>query len=251
VRARAAARRGALAALSRVRRTRPRGVRIVHYHFVFDDELRPFERQLQWFRSAFEPVSLTEAVRRLKRGDVGGDELVITFDDGFRNQANAASLLDEAGFAACFFVITGLVDMPLARVASFCRDTLHLPRGVEPLGWEEIAALASGGHEIGSHTRTHRELTTLPRDELVVELEESKRELESRLTRPVAHVSAPYGDAARFSRAVSDAARDVGYASCAMAQRGINVRGTDVFALRRDHLVAGWPLRDVRYFLSR
>ena len=64
------------------------------------------------------------------------------------------------------------------------------------------------------------------------------------------HVSAPYGDAARFTPAVSDAARAAGYASCATALRGPNT-ADDVYALRRDHLVAGWSLRDIRYFLSR
>ena len=63
-------------------------------------------------------------------------------------------------------------------------------------------------------------------------------------------MSAPYGDAARFTPAVSEAARVAGYASCATAIRGPN-ETNDVYALHRDHVVAGWPVRDLRYFLSR
>jgi peptidoglycan/xylan/chitin deacetylase (PgdA/CDA1 family) len=251
-RARSALRRAALGVVTRIPRARPRGVRIVHYHWVFADELASFGHQLEWFRSEFEPVSLSEAVTRLQRGDVSGNELVITFDDGFRTQAvNAAPLLREAGFSACFFLITELVGAPPERVDALCRGALHLPRAVEPMSWDEARALPAAGHEVGSHTRTHPNLAALGGDALRAELEGSRSELEQRLERPVRHVSAPYGDAARFSPAVAAAARAAGYASCSTAQRGINTVGADVYALRRDHLAAGWPVGHVRYFLSR
>ena len=60
----------------------------------------------------------------------------------------------------------------------------------------------------------------------------------------------PVAVAARFTPAVSAAARVAGYASCATAIRGPN-ETNDVYALHRDHVVAGWPVRDLRYFLSR
>jgi hypothetical protein len=50
---------------------------------------------------------------------------------------------------------------------------------------------------------------------------------------------------------VTNAARESGYETCSSALRGINAAGADVYALRRDHLSASWPLRQVRYFLSR
>ena len=74
---------------------------------------------------------------------------------------------------------------------------------------------------------------------------------EEPLGRQVEHFSAPYGEAHRFSPAVSDAARRAGYASCATAQRGRNTGADDLYALRRDHLEAGWPVAHVRYFLGR
>jgi peptidoglycan/xylan/chitin deacetylase (PgdA/CDA1 family) len=251
-RARSRLRRAALAGLTRVPHDRPQGVRIVHYHFVFDDELRAFERQLEWFRSEFEPVALTEAVRRLDRGDVSGRELVVTFDDGFRNQVlNAAPLLREAGFSACFFLITGLVGAAPDAARAFCTERLHLPLPVEPMGWEDALRVLELGHEVGSHTRTHPNLAGIDDGALDGELRDSREELEARLGCPVRHLSAPYGNAQSFGPSVSHAARESGYASCSSALRGINANRADVFALRRDHLSASWPLREVRYFLSR
>lgn len=250
--ARARARAVALTVLGRLPRRFAPGVRIVHYHFVFDDELDSFGRQLVFLAGVFEPVSLSEAVERLRTGAVQGREVVVTFDDGFRNQLrNAAPLLAEHGIAACFFVITELVSAAPDRAAQICAERLHLARPVEPLSWEDLDELLGLGHEIGSHTRTHRNLVELEPAALEEELVSSREELRRRLGRPIAHVSAPYGDRDRFSPVVSRAARAAGYLSCATALRGLNRPGGDVFALRRDHLEAGRPLGDLRFFLGR
>jgi peptidoglycan/xylan/chitin deacetylase (PgdA/CDA1 family) len=160
-------------------------------------------------------------------------------------------LLREAGFSACFFLVTGLVGAAPEHVRDFCSEQLHLPRPVEVMSWDDAHRLFELGHEVGSHTRSHPNLARVSAEALQDELRGSRDELERRLGRPVRHVSAPYGNAASFAPRVSQAAEESGYASCSSALRGINAGGADVYALRRDHLSAGWPLREVRYFLSR
>jgi peptidoglycan/xylan/chitin deacetylase (PgdA/CDA1 family) len=249
-RARNAARRAVLTALSAVPRERRAGVRIVHYHYVFDDEHESFERQMRFLAREFMPVSLSEAVERLRTGRSDGDELVVTFDDGFRNQlTNAAPLLAELGISACFYLVTDLLSASPEEAQWFCRERLHLPVPVKPLDWDSAENLLDLGHEIGSHTRSHRVLTALPRAELDAELRGSRAELSQRLG-PVRHLSVPYGERSRFSERVADAAREAGYESCATAMRGRNRAAEDLYALRRDHLEAGWPLRDLAYFLG-
>jgi peptidoglycan/xylan/chitin deacetylase (PgdA/CDA1 family) len=226
-------------------------VRILVYHWVHDDERDRFAQQLAALARDFEPVSLTEAVERLRAGRVGGRELAITFDDGFRSGlANAAPLLAQHGFRACFFLITELVSAAPERADRICRERLHLPRPLEPLSWDDVGTLLELGHEIGSHTQTHPNLVALSREELERELRDSRAELERRLGRAPVHFAAPYGDRARFTPAVSAAARATGYETCLTAQRGRNLVSTDPFALRRDNVVASWPLRHVRYFLA-
>jgi peptidoglycan/xylan/chitin deacetylase (PgdA/CDA1 family) len=249
-RARRAVRRAALTALSALPRERRDGVRIVHYHYVFDDERERFAQQLRFLAREFRPVSLSEAVERLRTGRADGDELVVTFDDGFRNQlANAAPLLAELGISACFFLVTDLLSASREEADQFCRERLHLPIPIEPLDWDSAANLLELGHELGSHTQSHRVLTALSREELDAELGGSRDELSRRLT-PVRHLSVPYGDRTRFSERVADAARDAGYESCATALRGPNRAAEDLYALHRDHLDADWPLRDLAYFLT-
>lgn len=249
-RVRGVARRAALGALSLLPRSARTGVRVVHYHYVFDDERESFERQLRFLARELRPVSLSDAVERLRLGKVEGDEVVVTFDDGFRNQLdNAAPLLAEHGFAACFFLVTELLSASPERARSFCRDRLHLPVPVEPLDWDGAARLLDLGHEVGSHTRSHPDLTTLAGDALLEELVASREELSRRLG-AARHLSAPYGERARFSEAVADAARAAGYESCATAIRGVNTSALDLYSLHRDHLSARWPLRELAYFLA-
>jgi peptidoglycan/xylan/chitin deacetylase (PgdA/CDA1 family) len=250
-RARRTTRRAALAVLGRVPRRRSPGIRIIYYHYVFDDERDSFTRQLEYLTSEHEPVSLSVAVERLRGGLVEGREVVVTFDDGFKNQLRAGLQLAEHEISACFFLITDLVSAGPARATQFCHERLHLPRPVEPLGWDDAAGLLALGHEIGSHTRSHLNLVDLEPAMLEEELRSSKDAIEQRLGQGVAHVSVPYGDCARFSPSVSEAARTAGYSSCSTAIRGRNLAGHDVFSLRRHHLEAGWPVADLRYFLAR
>lgn len=232
------------------RRPKP-GVRILVYHWVHDDEREGFARQLAALASEFEPVSLSEAVERLRAGRVRGRELAITFDDGFRSGlVNAAPLLAEHGFRACYFLVTELVSAPPDRVERICRERLHLARPLEPLTWEDVERLVELGHEVGSHTRTHAELVALTPEELDEELRGSREELERRLDHAPRHFAAPYGDRARFTPAVSAAVKAAGYETCLTAIRGRNVAPTDLYALRRDNAVAGWPVRHVRYFMA-
>jgi peptidoglycan/xylan/chitin deacetylase (PgdA/CDA1 family) len=249
-RVRAFARRAALGALSSRPRRSGRGVRIVHYHYVFDDERERFAEQLRFLAREFRPASLSQAVERLRLGQAAGDELVVTFDDGFRNQLdNAAPLLAEHGFSACFFLVSDLLDADREQAHAFCRDKLHLPLPVEPLDWDGAARLLELGHEVGSHTRSHPNLTSLEPEALLDELT-SSRELLSKRLGAVRHVSAPYGDRLRFSETVADAARTAGYESCASAIRGVNRSALELYTLHRHHLSASWPIRELRYFLA-
>jgi peptidoglycan/xylan/chitin deacetylase (PgdA/CDA1 family) len=249
-RVRTAFRRAALAALGVFPRERRDGIRVVHYHYVFDDERDRFANQLAFLRREFRPVPLSEAVDRLRTGRTDGDEVVVTFDDGFRNQLeNAAPILADQGFSACFFLVTSFVGAGDEQVRRFCSERLHLPLPVEPLDWAGAERLLELGHEVGSHTQSHPDLTSLDPVRLEDELMSSREELRRRLGN-VDHFSAPYGERSRFSDAIADAAGGAGYQSCATAIRGVNTSALDVYRLHRDHLSARWPVRDLAYFLA-
>jgi peptidoglycan/xylan/chitin deacetylase (PgdA/CDA1 family) len=80
------------------------------------------------------------------------------------------------------------------------------------MGWEDIHALADAGMDIESHTRSHRVLETLERDELHDELVGSRRDLEARLGRPIRAIAYPVGrrPPLRIRRAVAEAGYRIG-----------------------------------------
>lgn len=250
-RLRAGARSLALTALGSLPRSPKPGLRILVYHWVHDHERDRFAEQIGLLSREFEPVSLTEGIERLRAGRIEGRELAVTFDDGFRSAlVNGVPVLEEHGFRASFFLVTELVSASPERAEQICRERLHLTRPLEPLTWDDAGRLLELGHEIGSHTRSHPNLVALSHKELDEELRGSRAEIERQIGHPPAFLAAPYGDRARFSAAVSDAARAAGYSACLTAQRGRNLPSTDLFALRRENVGAGWPLRHARYFLT-
>jgi len=103
--------------------------------------------------------------------------IALTFDDGFREHLAIARYLARHGIKATFFVITGLREY----------------MGKELLKPEEIRKIASMGHEIGSHTVTHIDMTNTPEDVIYRELTESKRFLSDLLGGEVASFAYPYG----------------------------------------------------------
>ena len=109
--------------LERLRRT-PQ-LLVLNYHRVgeldgnpFDDETfsatsQGFREQLRYLKRWFSMPAPHEIVESLERGSFTDPTLLITFDDGYRDNYEVAfPALHELGVPACFFVVTGLLDAP-------------------------------------------------------------------------------------------------------------------------------------------
>ena len=103
----------------------------------------------------------------------------MTFDDGLTNQKqNAFPILQEHGFKATFFIVT---------------DSLNWSHEVY-MNASDIQALSAAGQEIGSHTVTHPNLTTLSHDDRVAELSQSQSYLQALTGQNVDTLAYPYGN---------------------------------------------------------
>jgi peptidoglycan/xylan/chitin deacetylase (PgdA/CDA1 family) len=74
--------------------------------------------------------------------------VTLTFDDAVTDQLAGQALLDDYGMDGTFYINSALVGQPG-----------YMTRA-------QLEALAAGGHEIGGHTVTHQDLTTLGADEM-------------------------------------------------------------------------------------
>ncbi|HEY2004002.1 MAG TPA: polysaccharide deacetylase family protein [Candidatus Saccharimonadia bacterium] len=103
--------------------------------------------------------------------------VTVTLDDGFTNQyTNALPILQQNGLHGTFYIISGnLTSQPDYMTAA------------------QVKALKAAGMEIGSHTVTHPDLTTLGATRLTNELKNSQTKLQSVLGSPVTDFASPYG----------------------------------------------------------
>ncbi|MBG6225989.1 peptidoglycan/xylan/chitin deacetylase (PgdA/CDA1 family) [Arthrobacter sp. CAN_A2] len=107
-------------------------------------------------------VGASPAHSALRAGSVVGAEepaprtiVSLTFDDGNDDQFDAARVMDDHGLKGTFYVPSGLLaDEPEPGDPPPTTMTV-----------DQVRALQADGHEIGGHTVTHQELTTLAPEE--------------------------------------------------------------------------------------
>jgi len=154
-----------------------------------------FEEHIRYLSSNHTIMTLKEALQRIATKDLAGNELVISFDDGYEdNFTKALPILDRYNVVATFFITTGFID--------------QWYRGKKMMNKKQIRELSVRGMEIGSHTVSHPNLTTISKDQLKKELEQSKSELEYIIGEEVTSFSYPYG---HYNKTVIDMCKKIGY----------------------------------------
>jgi peptidoglycan/xylan/chitin deacetylase (PgdA/CDA1 family) len=109
--------------------------------------------------------------------------------------------------------------------------------------WDQIKEMRKLGMGIGSHTRSHRVLQTLPPEAVASELRDSRSVLESHLGEPVTTIAYPVGKPLAELPALRQAVIDAGYEMGFSTRPGINplLPGTDPFDLYRLTIDKGVP----------
>lgn len=229
-------------------------VQFLYLHHLFKDEEESFRNMLRILSRGNHFINYSEAVDRIMNGEIDKPYIAVSFDDGLKNSLSAAKIMDEFGIRACFFLCTSMVgETDYQKIKKLCFQ-IRMPT-TEFMSWGDVEALVKKGHEIGGHTATHPNLAQLSVPEIEAEITESFDVLAKRLG-CVKHFAWPLG---RFSHFSPDAARIVfaaRYQSCASAERGCHVspqpeRKRSSLCIRRDHIIARWPVNHILYFIAK
>ncbi len=125
---------------------------------------------------------------------------VMTFDDGHISNYWAGKYIAENGFGnADFFINPAKVGQPYY------------------MNWEQIEELSDLGMSIQSHGLDHSFLSDLENDELIIQLQESKRQIEEKLHRPVTILAPPGG---RYDERTIKQAKQLGYQTMSISKPG-------------------------------
>ncbi|MBK8575606.1 MAG: polysaccharide deacetylase family protein [Elusimicrobia bacterium] len=166
-------------------------------------------------RHGYTPLTLRGVAERVAEGrSLPDNGIVLTFDDGYRNNLeNALPVLREFGFPATIYIVVNAVGRD-----NFWHDPSSETR-LPMLSWEEVAILRDAGWDIGSHTLTHCRLTRLPLSEAEKEIVESRRILEEKLGMAPVSFAHPYGDGADNGD-IRRLIQKAGYATACSVHRG-------------------------------
>lgn len=178
-------------------------------------ERRLFARQMAALdRAGYTAVTLGRAWRHWEEGTrLPDDALIVSFDDGFADQhRNALPVLDELGWP-------GVLNLQTRRLGVRGGLSARQVRGMLRQGWE-----------LGAHSVTHADLTTLTPERLEAEVAGSKRALERAFRLTVDFFCYPYG---RFDAAVQAAVRAAGFLGATTTRRGAASPADGAYALDR------------------
>jgi peptidoglycan/xylan/chitin deacetylase (PgdA/CDA1 family) len=113
------------------------------------------------------------------------------------------------------------------------------------MSWEQLAAMRDAGMEIGSHTISHPDLTTLDAAELQRQVAGSKAELEARLGVRVVSFCYPSG---HYGPDTVAAVRDAGYESATTTNWSPDY--SDMLALPRRRVEGGTAAEDIGWIVA-
>jgi peptidoglycan/xylan/chitin deacetylase (PgdA/CDA1 family) len=179
---------------------------------------KTFEWQMRFLKEQrYNVLPLEALVKLIKEKKIPPKTIAITFDDGYKdNYAYVFPVLKKYNLSATIFIIVNEVGRPQA----------------DRLSWDEIKAMQESGLiTFGSHTLGPEPLINIKsKEEVKMQIFDSKKILEEKLSRKVNLFSYPEG---MFDAGTRQLVIDAGYLAAVATKPGKRYHACDVFALKR------------------
>ncbi len=169
----------------------PAFVPILMYHYIrfvdgaidelgYNLSITPddFAQQIAWLHEqGYTAVSIT-TVQQCLRGEIAcpPKPIALTFDDGYEDAySTVLPIMQRYGMRGTFYIVNSFVGQP------------------GYMSWEQLATLRDAGMEIGAHTISHLNLTSLDQATAAYAISQSKADIDSRLAINVTSFCYPAG----------------------------------------------------------
>ncbi len=222
-------------------------VPVLSYHRISDGKVSKmdlpkerFEQQMRYLKeNGYSVITVEQFLNFLdfKEG-IPKKSVVITFDDGWKTQyVNAFPVLKKYDFPATIFIYTDLIG------------TRHA------LTWEDVKELYNNGIDIQCHSKTHRNLSILKKeesfrdffDDILKELEAPRKLIKKKIDRQCQHLAYPYG--ATNDLLIANLQK-LGYKSAFTVRRGTNPFFTDKYRIKRSMIYGDYDIKDFKKVLE-
>jgi peptidoglycan/xylan/chitin deacetylase (PgdA/CDA1 family) len=234
-------------------------IQFPYYHHVFDDEIKGFERQINYLRNCGDFIPIDDALQIIgSKNKISGKYFCMSFDDGFYNcYSNMMPIVLKHKVPVIIYLPTDYIGLKLERSDEAKRILNFHPNNPKPisfLSWENCLEMQKENIiTFGSHTCGHKNLSLLSSEELEIELQVSKQIIEDKLGTSCVHFACPWGRSGiDFEASITTPiAKKSGYKTFTTTNRGATFAGNDLYTLKRDHLLANWANYQLKYFFGK
>lgn len=194
----------------------PHTIPVLMYHKIPQQEIQSqhkiyvtknnFEKHLQFFQDqGFQTLTFSQ-LEKFKKQELPFKEfpkkpLILTFDDGYRdNLENASPLLQKYGFTAQIFLLAN------PNIASNEWDASSTEPSHEIVSGSDRQRWILSAFEIGSHGFAHKKITEMSPEQAFAELKNSKLALEKEFQTSIPVYAFTYGDTNKDMAALAESA---------------------------------------------
>ena len=211
-------------------------VTILLYHRVSNEKMdnitvtpAQFIRQLSILKRDYDIIDmknfLSDAGRWRKKTAV-----VISFDDGYQDNHEAAKILRKENVPATFFVSTGIIGTK----NSFPMD-IRLNRQLPTLSWNQVMEISSWGFHIGNHSVSHCDMGKISVENSLDEIKKATQDIAQKLGDKDAGrwFAFPFGRPRNMKNAVIEGLEKIAIDCCFSAYGGVNQQDFNRYDIAR------------------
>lgn len=198
------------------------GVPVLNYHQVNDKyktaltmTTADFEEQMKYLHDrGYHAITQKQFIQYM-RGDgaLPDKPVLITFDDGYvDNYECAYPIMKKYHMTGTIFLIMDLMEKP------------------GYLTWNQVQSMSKNGMEFGSHTVSHKPLTSFDENRMKYELTQSKQFMEQKLGKRVTCIAYPEG---KYNDLVKTQTKAAGYSLAFTVNTGRDFPWDDPYELDR------------------
>ena len=201
---------------------------ILSYHSFSNDDwlyttpFTEFKKQISYLKKSGYSIVSLETIEKFIKNEIviTNPSVVITIDDGYKDNLDIVNYLEENKIPATLFILSNGSSINREEVAT----------NKELMSTQEIKKLIKSGWTIGSHSATHANLSSLNKSNLKKEIYDSKTNIQNQFGLKVNYFAYPRG---KYNTNVIETIKAAGFTMSLTMDDGTITSKSDLFTLPR------------------